>query len=117
MKIRRSQLKDTVAVATRTGEGAYGPVDAELRTVRCTIDERRRLVRDASGDETVSESTLLLHPHTAVYEDGVFVALVDPMAVFLPESPVTIGDRVSRVLAAKEHKVRSSVIVVEVTCA
>ncbi|GAW50611.1 MULTISPECIES: hypothetical protein [unclassified Nocardioides] len=118
MKVRRSALKDTVVVATHTGEGAYGPVDGTPVTVRCLVDETRRLVRDASGDEAVSESTLLLHPRTQVVDgDGRVVALVDPMTVFTPESPVTISGRKSRVLSAKQTKIRNSVLSVEVTCA
>lgn len=118
MKIRRSMLKQTVVVRTRTGEGAYGPVDQEPRTVACMIDETRRLVRDASGDETVSEATLTLHPRTRVLDDdGHLVATVDPLEVFTPESPVEINGRVSRVLSAKATTIRSSTMAVEVTCA
>lgn len=120
MKIRRSGLKDLVVVETRTGEGAYGPINAAPRAVACSVDETRRLVRDATGDETVSEATLLLHPRTHVIE-GVLtrtvVATVDPLEVFTPESPVTVNGRASRVLSAKHLKVRNSILAVEVTCA
>lgn len=118
MKVRRSLLKDTVTVATRTGEGAYGPITAAAVEVVCQIDETRRLVRDSNGDEAVSEATLTLHPRTRVLDaEGQIVDTVDPLEVFTPESPVTIGGRASRVLSVKVTKVRSSVLGVEVTCA
>lgn len=118
MKIRRSLMKQLVTVATRTGEGAYGPIDAEPRTVECMVDETRRLVRDANGDETTSEATLTLHPVTRVLDDTHHaIDWVDPLEVFTPESPVTINGRTSRVLSVKATKVRSSTLSVEVTCA
>lgn len=118
MKIRRSLLKDEVTVATYTGEGAYGPVTADPITVWCNVDETRRLVRDANGDEAVSEATLHLHPQTrTVPAPDTVQVTIDPLAVFTPESPVTIRGRVSRVLAAKPHTVRGRVVMVEVTCA
>ena len=64
MKIRRSFLKDSVVVQTRTSEGSYGDTFADPVTVPCLIDETRRVVRDASGQETVSEAQLQLHPNT-----------------------------------------------------
>lgn len=118
MKVRRSGLKDTVVVETREGEGAYGPINADPVTVRCNVDETRRLVRDASGDETVSEASLLLHPRSHVVDDeGQRIDTVDPLQVFTPESPVTVNGRTTRVLTAKTLSVRSSVMAVEVTCA
>lgn len=118
MKVRRSILKDQVAVSTYSGEGAYGPVVADPRTVWCNVDETRRLVRDANGDETVAEATLHLHPQTRTVpvEDAVQLTL-DPLTVFTPESPVEIRGRLSRVLATKPHTVRGKVVMVEVTCA
>jgi hypothetical protein len=118
VKVRRSVLKDQATVSTYAGEGAYGPIVADPRTVWCNVDETRRLVRDANGDEAVSEATLHLHPQTRTVpaEDTVQVTL-DPLAVFTPESPVTIRGRDSRVLAAKPHTIRGKVVMVEVTCA
>jgi len=118
MKTRRALLKDTVTVSTRTGEGAYGPTYADPQTIRCAIDETRRLVRDTAGDQAVSEATLTLHPASDVLDPaGQVVGRVDPLAVFTPESPVTIEGRASRVLTVKRHKVRGAVYAVEVTCA
>jgi head-tail adaptor len=53
-----SLLRHTIEVRTYLGEGAYGPTYAEARTVRCFVDDRRRLVRSSGGDETVSETTV-----------------------------------------------------------
>ncbi len=116
MKVRRSQLKDTVTVDTRTGEGAYGPTYAAPRDVQCDVDETRRMVRDSNGDEAVSEATLICHPRTWVTVDDTTL-MVDPLEVFTPESTVTIAGRTSRVLAAKERKIRGYAVLVEVTCA
>lgn len=118
MKIRRSLLKDTVTVATYEGDGAYGPINADPINVRVLLDVTRRMVRDTNGDEQVSEVTLTCHPATRVVNDsGQHIGTVDPVAVFTPESPVTINGRTSRVLAVKPAKVRSVVMAVEVTCA
>lgn len=113
MKVRRSLLKDQVTVSTYSGEGAYGPVTANPVTVWCNVDETRRLVRNSDGDEAVSEATLHLHPQTRTTTG----ATIDPLAVFTPESPVTIRGRATRVLACKPHTLRGTTAMVEVTCA
>lgn len=115
MRVRQSLLKDQVTVSTYTGEGAYGPVVAAPVTVWCNIDETRRLVRDANGDEAVAEATLTLHPRARIVGAG--QSTVDPAAVFTPESPVTIRGRTTRVLAVKAHTIRGNTAMVEVTCA
>lgn len=103
MKIRRSLLKDTVAVQTYSGDSAYGPVYAATKTIPCNIEPTRRLVRSASGDEVVSEATLYVHPYDAVY--------------FAPESLVTIDGRASRILAANAQTYRGRTSYLKVTCA
>ena len=116
MKVRRSLLKDTVVVRTRTAEGSYGDTFADPVTVPCLIDETRRVVRDASGQETVSEAQLQLHPNTrATAEDGT-VTVVDPMDLFAPESRVTVAGRESQVITAKPLRLRGYTYAVEVTC-
>lgn len=117
MKVRRSVLKDQVTVRPRIGEGSYGDTYADPVAVPCIIDETRRVVRDTTGQQVVSEATLTLHPHTkATAEDGT-VSLHDPMELFAPESEVLIDERTSRVITAKRLKLRSYVTAVEVTCA
>lgn len=117
MKVRRSLLKDEVIVSTRTGEGSYGDTIAAPVTVPCLSDETRRLVRDSSGQETISEVTLLVHPRTRAKAQNGSVTVVDPTTIFTPESQVLIGDRTSRVLAVKPLKLRGTITAVEVTCA
>lgn len=46
------------------GEGAYGPVHGSPLLVRCLVDDERRLVRDAQGAETVSDTTIFFPPGT-----------------------------------------------------
>lgn len=103
MKVRRSLLKDTVTVETYSGDGAYGPVYAAPVTVRCNVDVTRHLVRNAGGDEVVSEATLAVHP--------------DDEAAFAPESRLTIAGRASRVLSASPQTFRGGTVFLQVTCA
>lgn len=50
----------TVDVETLTGGGPMGDTYGAPVTVPCLIDEQRNLVRSRSGDEVVSETTLLM---------------------------------------------------------
>lgn len=102
MKIRRSLLKDTVAVETYTGSGAYGPVYSSAANVLVNVDSTRRLVRDATGREVVSEASLYVHP--------------DDAAVFVPESRISIGGRTSTVLVANPQTFRGKTICIKVAC-
>jgi hypothetical protein len=95
-------LKDTVAVESYSGEGAYGPIYAASATVSCNIDGTRRLVRNANGDEVVSEATLHVHPNDA--------------AAFVPESRVTISGRASTVLSVNSQTFRGQAVYAKVTC-
>lgn len=118
MRVRRSLLKDQVTVSTYTGEGAYGPVVGDPVEVFCNIDETRRLVRDANGDEAVSEATLILHPRTRTVPSVEHIqTTIDPLVVFTPESPVTIRGRTTKVISCKPHTLRGTTAMVEVTCA
>lgn len=117
MKVRRSLLKDKVVVQTRSGGGSYGDTLADPVDVPCLIDETRRMVRDASGQQVVSEATLTLHPLSDVMAQDGTASGHDPMTIFTQGSEVEINGRASEVLAAKELKVRGSVFAVEVTCA
>jgi len=118
MKIRRSTLKDRVTVRTRTGEGSYGDVFAEALDVPCYLDETRRLVRDASGQQAVSEATLTLHPDSraTLRAEPHTPSVVDPLEVFTPESEVDLGGRLSRVITARRITMRGYVVSIEVTC-
>lgn len=109
MKIRRSQLKDTVSVETHSGEGAYGPVyetdgsgNPVVHTIRWNYDGTRRLVRGANGEEVVSEGTGQAHP--------------DDAAQFTPESRLTIDGRTSTVLAVNPQTIRGQMHHLKVVC-
>lgn len=82
----------TVTIQRKTGEGAFGDHYDEPATLRGFVDDRRRLVRDGDGNETVSESTVLLPIDTAHVPLGSQVTL-----------PATFGSRTSTVLAISRH--------------
>ena len=117
MKVRRSLLKDRVVVQTRTAGGSYGDTLADPVTVPCLVDETRRMVRDTSGQQVVSEATLTLHPSSEVIPAEGAPTKADPMELFTQGSEVEINGRASEVLAAKELRVRANTFAVEVTCA
>lgn len=102
MRIRRSLLKDTVTVETYVGEGAYGPVYAAAVAVPCNVEATRRLVRNAAGDEAVSESTLYVRPSDA--------------SAFTPESRLTFATHASTVLAVSLFSLRGNVSHAKVSC-
>jgi len=112
MKIRRSLLKDLVTVETYTGEGSYGPVFAAPVTVKVNVDQTRRLVRNAAGDEVVSESTLDVHPQP---RDETTRVLLDAATLFTPESRVTVSGRAAKVIGVKPNTVRGRLVFVKVT--
>ncbi|TYB50238.1 hypothetical protein FXF51_56780 [Nonomuraea sp. PA05] len=51
-------LRHTVIVEPFEGNGPIGPEYGEQTVVRCFVEEKRRLVRDAAGVEVVSETTI-----------------------------------------------------------
>lgn len=112
MKLRRSLLRDQVTVATYDGEGAYGVSYAAERTMRCNVSAGRKLVRNAAGDETVAEATIVLQPAA---RDIATDELVDTAAAFAPESRVTVAGRTSQVIGVKPHTERGKTVFVEVT--
>jgi hypothetical protein len=95
-------LRATVDVRPYLGDSAYGPRFAETRPVKCVIDEGRRIVRDREGRETVSETTVYVHPRDR--------------AAFPIESEVTVDGRATTVLAVKAHRgARGGEALIEVT--
>lgn len=112
MKVRRSMLRDLVTVQTVAGAGAYGGTYAGARTVRCNVDERRRLVRSDSGEETVSETTLQLHPQPRDEATG---ELLDAAAVFVAGSLVDVRGRTAQVITCAQLTMRGRTVAVEVT--
>jgi hypothetical protein len=75
----------TVTVETRTGTGAAGDVYAAPATVTGFLEGKVQLVRDATGQEVTANSIL-------------YCAVADG-ARFTPDTKVTTGGRVSRVIS------------------
>jgi hypothetical protein len=75
----------TVTVETYAGEDSWGNTHAAVSApVPGFLDDKRQLVRAASGDQVVSEST--------------FYTGAEHAAVFAPESLVHLSDRVATVI-------------------
>jgi hypothetical protein len=77
-----------VTVETHAGEDPFGNVNTTLSDpIAGFLDDSRALVRNASGDQVVSEST--------------FYTGKEHRDLFKPESLVHIGDRVATVINVK----------------
>lgn len=100
-------LTEPVTVQTLSGEGAYGQSFAAPVSTFCQLDARRKLVRNATGDEVVSETTLRLSPDL---DPGLNLE-----ALFVPESLVSVRGRDARVISAKPFIDRGRLVYVEVT--
>jgi hypothetical protein len=81
-----SLFTQTVTVKTYQGAGAYGGSFSTPVTVKCFINDARKLVRAPDGTEVVSSTTLYAP-----------LAAVDAFAV---GSKVTVNDREATVLGA-----------------
>lgn len=55
-------FRHTAVIEPLTGEGAYGPVFGPPVTEPCLAEDKRQLVRDATGLEIVSDTTLYFKP-------------------------------------------------------
>lgn len=55
-------LRHEVVVEPHLGTGPAGPVYGEPVTYRAYVEDRRQLVRSATGAEVVSETTTYLNP-------------------------------------------------------
>lgn len=100
--IPRRLLVDTVSVEACSGEGAYGPVYAAAVTVLGKVSTTRQLVRNAAGEEVVSEATVYVHP--------------DDAAPFVPGSRVTIATRVSTVIAVSPQGRPGKTVLIKAAC-
>ncbi|MER7070966.1 hypothetical protein [Terrabacter sp. NPDC000476] len=77
----------TVTVRTKTGTGAKGDIFADAVTREVFLEDARKLVRNATGEQVVSEATLYADPAD--------------LPVFTADSRVTLPGRTARVLLAK----------------
>jgi hypothetical protein len=100
--VRRISLRDTVAVQPYEGEGAFGPVIGDPVDVQCKASFQRQLVRNADGEEVVSELTLYVHPADESH--------------FAPGAVVTYGDYESTVLGVAPQGRPGETVLVKVTC-
>lgn len=78
-----------ITLATRTGQGARGPVYADDATRTVFVEDGRKLVRDQAGEQVVSESTLF--------------DTVDSADLYTAGSKVTVNGRPALVIVAKRR--------------
>jgi hypothetical protein len=90
MDIPQEILVHTVTVETYAGTGAYGDTYAPPVEVQCFVEDSRRLVRNADGDQVISEATIYAAPADAE-------KLVEKTLVTLPSG------RSSKVIVRKIH--------------
>lgn len=79
----------TVSVETLTGQGGHGPVYANPVQFPCFVDDSAHLVRNAEGQEVVS--------NTVVYADPAVAS------AFAVNSRVTANGRVAHVITLNVH--------------
>lgn len=83
----------TVQVATHTGTGANGDLYADPADVVVFLEDTRKLVRSATGEQVVSESTLYTDPDQAdLFTPGTRVTLPTRDALVIVTKVHTIGD-------------------------
>lgn len=76
MKLPRILTPHTVTCKDKTGDGAYGPVHADARTLKFVrAEEGARLVRDQHGAEVVSSARVFIRPEHAPVPVGSLVTL------------------------------------------
>jgi hypothetical protein len=107
MSLRGLLRGDTVTVASYQGDSAYGATYAAPVIVDCRVQHGRKLVRSATGDEVVSESTIYVLP---TLPGGARTA-----DVFAPESLVTFETRQAQVIGVMPHRGRGPTVYVEIT--
>ena len=92
----------TVAIETYSGESATGPLYAASANVTCNVHATRQLVRNADGDEVLSEFTIHV-PAASV-------------ALFTPGSRVTVAGNTSEVLVVSPKTYTAQIAYVDVAC-
>ena len=98
----RRLTRDAVSFEPFLGESAYGPTYGPAVTVLGKVSMTRQLVRDADGEEVVSEMTVYLHP--------------DDAAAIVPESRATYAARSSTVIGVSPAGRPGETDLVKVTC-
>lgn len=83
-------LRHTVTVEPYQGDSANGPVYGTAVSVRCFLEEKRRMARGKDGEEVVSATT--------------FYCRLDAIADAPPQSRVTLPDgRQTEVVTRARH--------------
>lgn len=77
----------TIQIEAFSGEGGAGPVYDASVTVKGFVDFKRRLIRNPDGSDLISSATIY----------------IDPGVTVTPESRITYGGRVMRVVDALER--------------
>lgn len=98
---------DVAAVETYLGETSRGPLLEPERVFDCRAEAARKLVRNAAGDEVVSEVTLFLPAQMP--------GDLSAVNVFCTESVVTVQGRQSSVISVRTHRGLAGPVYVEVT--
>ena len=100
--ISRRLMRDSITFAPFLGEGAYGPVYDDPVILLGKVSMTRQLVRNANGEEVVSEMTVYLHPADA--------------AAITPESRATFDGRAATVLGVSQQARPGETTQAKVTC-
>ncbi|NJP27104.1 hypothetical protein FLW53_23465 [Microbispora sp. SCL1-1] len=66
MSLPADMLRHQVEVEPYEGPGPAGPLYGDAVTYRGYVEDNRRLVRSATGDEVVSETTVYLDPGAVI---------------------------------------------------
>lgn len=98
----RSLRRDSITVEAYSGEGGDGSLYEAPVTVLGKVSYMRQQVRDAVGEEVVSEVTAYVHP--------------DDAAPFTDEARVTVDGRVTYVITAGPQGRPGEAVQVKVTC-
>lgn len=103
----------TATVETYQGAGAYGDLFAAPVTITCFADDARRVVRNASGEQVVSESTLYTDASNAalfttdtrvtIWPDGVNTTDSDDLAPPRPSRVIKANANDSGPLGLPDH--------------
>ncbi|MCP3799746.1 hypothetical protein NLX83_10800 [Allokutzneria sp. A3M-2-11 16] len=90
MQVPAVLLPHMITVRLYLGTGPYGDVHGDPVLIRRTfVEDRRRLVRSADGDELISETTVRTRPHEHI-----------PVRSLVTVWPGTPHERTGRVLTS-----------------
>jgi hypothetical protein len=102
MKPSPALFRDSVTVEPYLGTGGLGDLYGPAQTVACRISATRQLVRNADGQEVVSEATIYVTP--------------DLETTFANGSRLTIAGRTSTVLGVSPQGRPGQTNLVKATC-